>query len=822
MDTLLRDLKYALRMQTSSAGFTLIAVVTLALGIGASTAVFSVVNAILLKPLSYPDAARILMPWHIAPIAAGFGSDRFPWSKLEFSLFSHQSKTFEEMGAFQGDSFNLTGAGEPVRLEGVRASAGFFPALGTRPAVGRTFTAAEDQPGHEYEVILSDELWRERFGGEKDIVGRAMELNGYSYTVIGVMPEGFAFPRAEEMHVTSLDFPRDPQLWVPLAIPPGARGPSDLAVIAKLRSGASIQQAQAELEVFARRMDRQFPASKGWFKCRAIPLSQQVAGDTRRPLLLILGAVGVVLLIACSNVASLLLTRAIGRRREFVVRAAIGAGNLRLVRQLLTESVLLAMTGGLLGVLLAVEGIHFVKVFGPANIPRLHEVSLDFPVVAFALGISFLTGILFGLAPAVSVARESLGSALREGGQRAGGTLAGARVRSGLLVCEVASALILVVAAGLLVRTFYHLLGANGGFSPEHVLTFQLSLPSANYPDPDRMAGLYRKILPGLQNLPGVTSAGLVSAIPMGGTPDSSVIRVPEHPATDEHEKAYSDYSFASPGYFRAVGTPLLRGRDFLDSDNLAARPVTIVNSAMAKKYWPGQDPLGKQVGVLNPRWPARTIVGIVADIKHVSMREDASPEMYVPYTQNEIKIWPSMQTMQVAIRTKADPTSMTGSVRAAIGLVDPSLPMARVVTLTNLVNDSMAQPRFSMLLLGSFAGMAVILACIGMYGVISHGVAQRTREIGIRMALGAQRREVFGMVLWQGAQLAGIGILIGIAAALGLTRLMSRFLYGVGATDPLTFVGMPVVLAAVALLACYLPAMRATRVDPMVSLRAE
>ena len=444
-------------------------------------------------------------------------------------------------------------------------------------------------------------------------------------------------------------------------------------------------------------------------------------------------------------------------------------------------------------------------------------------MVAFAIGIAFVTGILFGWVPAFSAtARENLASALREGGQRAGGTLTGSRMRNSFMVLEVALALLLTVAAGLLVRTFYQILGANGGFNPSHVLTFELSPPSSKYPDPDRLVTLYRKVLLRLQELPGVSSTGLVSDVPMGGAPDSTVIRIPEHPATNEKERAYANYSFISPDYFYAIGTPLLHGRGFRGSDTLSSTPVTIINSSMAKKFWPGEDPIGKQVGVFNPRWPSRTIVGIVADIKHISMREEYSPEMFVPYTQNEIKTWPSVQTMQVAVRAKADPNSIIRNVRDAIRSVDPGLPMARVITLRHLIDNSMTQPRFAMLLLGSFAGTAVVLACIGMYGVISYSVAQRTREIGIRMALGATQQDVFRMVLWQGGRLAGLGIFIGLAAALALTRLMTSFLYNVHATDPITFVFVSLMLAAVALAACYFPALRATCVDPMISLRDE
>ncbi len=820
LENLLQDVRFGVRMLRKSPGFTAIAVLTFALGIGASTAVFSVVNTILLKPLPYPHSERIVLPWRLAPIQTDF-ADSFPWTKREFVSFAQQSKTFQYLGGFMPDSFNLTGSGEPARLDGIRASVGFFPALGVTPLIGRTFTAAEDQPGNEHEVVLGHKLWSDRFGSDPHILGKAIELNGYAYTVIGVMPAGFAFPHGQEMPA-SLDCPREAQLWVPLAVAAAPRGPNELGVLGRMKPGVTFDQAQAELDIFANWEDSQFPEGKGWHNSRVKSLDRQVAGDTRRPLLLILGAVGLVLLIASSNVASLLLTRSLGRRREFTLRSALGAGRGRMVRQLLTESLLLAAAGSLVGILLAQATIDFLKILGPADIPRLSEVALDLRVFLFTFGVTLVSGMLFGLTPAIGATREGLIGALKEGGNRSGGSAAHPKTRNALLVVQVALALVLVISAGLLIKTFYSLLGANAGFNPTRVLTFQLSLPSGKYNDTDRMARVYQRVLQQLQSTPRVHFAGLESFVPFGGATDSTVIRIPDHPPFDNKERPYANYSFASPGYFSAVGTPLLQGRDFLESDTSSAPLVTIINRAMARKYWPGQDPIGRQVGVADKRWKTRTIVGVVADTKRLSLREEPTAEMYVPYTQNEIKIWPSMQTMQVALRTDADPAAIVGSVREAVRSVDPDLPLAKIATLTTLVDESMAQARFSMLLLGAFGGLAVALAAVGMYGVISYSVSQRTQEIGIRMALGAERGSVFTMVLGQGARLAGMGVGIGIAAAFGATHMMSSYLYGVGATDPLTFAAVSLLLGAIALLACYLPARRATRVDPMIALRYE
>jgi predicted permease len=814
-----QDLRYGVRTLRKSPGFAMVAVLTLALGIGASTAVFSLVSAILLKPLPFPESDRIVLPELVSPPGVNIGSEYFPWGEKQFRMLTQDAHPFTAVGAFQSDSFNLNGANEPAFLDGYRASAGFFPALGISAALGRTFTAEEDRPGHEYEVVLSNQLWRERFGGDRGVLGRAIRLNGYAYTIIGVMPAGFVFPRAEEMP-SSFNFPREAQLWVPLAVAAEPKGgPSELAVIGRLKPGVTIAQAQAAMDLVAKHAESKDPLWKGWFNARIVPLERQVTGDTRRPLQLMFGAVGIVLLIACSNVANLLLTRSLGRRREFTLRAALGAGRARLVRQLLTESLVIALIAGVVGILIAFAGIYFVKTFGPSNIPRLQEIALDLPVLAFTLGISLATGILFGLAPALGATRENLVTSLKEGSQRSGTSSAGSRFREVLLVSQLALALILVISAGLLTRAFLGMLGTNGGFNAERVLTFQMSLPAVTYADESHIVTLYRNALERLRSIPGVESAGIGETVPMGGEGESTVIRLPDHPATSQKELPFANYTIISPGYFSAIGTPLLRGRDFVESDTATSVPVAIVNAEMEKKYWPGQSAIGKQVGPGSPRFPLATIVGVVPNVKHISLREETAPEMFVLYTQNP---WPSMLNMRVALRTKTDPASITESVREAIHSLDPDLPLAKVATLTTLVNDSMAQPRFSMLLLTSFGMLALALASIGMYGVISYSVMQRTQEIGVRMALGAARQNVFAMVLGRGARLVSLGIGIGVVAALGVTRTMASFLFGVAPTDPLTFAGVSLLLVAVALLACYLPARRATRIDPIVALRYE
>ena len=821
LETLFHDVRFAFRMLRKNPAFTAVAILTLALGVGASTAVFSLVNAVLLKPLPYPHSEQIVFPWRQSPQGLNLGYNEIPWGRTEFLILAQESKAFESLGAFQSDSFNLTGSGDPVRLDGLRASAGFFPSLGVSPLLGRTYTADEDQPGHAHSVVLGYQLWRDRFGADSTILGRTLELNGEGYTIIGVMPPGFVFPRAAEMP-GGFTFAREAQLWIPLALSHAPRIPAEddlLAIVGRLKPGVSIAQGQAEMDLFTHRFEAQGPGAKGWFNQRVTPLNRQIAGDTRHPLLLILCAVGVVLLIACSNVASLLLTRSLGRKREFTLRAALGANNHRLIRQLLTESLLLATFSGFLGILLAGAIVHFIKIVGPSNIPRLGETNLDLRVLFFALAVSFFAGILFGLAPAIAAGRKNLSESLKESGQRSGESRANAGLRNALLVSEVALAFVLVIAAGLLTQSFFHLLRVDPGFAPERVLTFELSLPATKYPDQPHTTALYQNALQKLRSMPGIESAGIIETLPMGGATESTGIRIPGHIPADKNETPYANYTIASPGYFSTVGTPLLRGRDFLDSDTADSLPVTIINSAMAKKFWPGSDPIGKQVGPGSPLYPAATIIGIVADTKRLSLREEPAPEMFVLYNQ---KVWPSLLTMDVVLRTKADPASASTAARDAIHSVDPDLPLAKIAALETLVDDSVIQQRFAMLVLGAFGALALLLASIGMYGVISYSTMQRTQEIGIRMALGAQRHTILAMVLNHGGRLAGLGIAIGIVAAIAMARLMSSFLYGVQPADPATFAAVALLLCVVALLACYVPARRAMRVDPIVALRYE
>ncbi len=814
---LLNDLRFALRFYSKRPGFLLTVVSILGLGIGATAAVFSVANAVILKPLPYPDSDRIVIPWRQTPPGVNLGYREIPWGIDSFHAMSEETRTYQSLGAFKQNSFNLTGAGGPELLSGFRVSAGFFPALGVEPQLGRWFTQAEDQPGREGEVILSDKLWRERFGGDTHILGRMLDLNGAAYLVIGIMPPGFMFPHGEEMPA-SFHFPRTAELWVPLAAPAAAApdADDDLAIIGKLQPAISYSQAQSAMDLFSAKMETQ-TKTKGWFSSRVTTLVQQVAGDMKTPLLLTLAAVAVVLFIVCANIANLLLVSSMERRTEFTLRAAIGAGQGHLVRQILTENFFLAGLGGFLGILVAFGATFAIKRFGPQDIPRLQETNLDLNVLFFVVAITLLSGLFFGIAPILGVGRRSLTEALNE---RRLGSVRGAistKIRGSLTVIEVALALVLMVAASLLIETFSRLLHTDAGFNSARVLTFKLSLPQSKYSDPDKIVAIYHRILQSLSSASGVEAASIIETVPLTGATEGSGIRIPGYVPTSRKDRLVANYNIAGPGYFRAVGTPLLQGREFDESDTAQSQPVVIINSAMAKKFFAGRRPIGMQVGLGSPRFPLMNIVGVVEDVKHISLREDPGPEMYVPYTQ---KPFPSMLIMSVVLRTRVMPEAATRDVETIIHSIDSDLPLADITTLETIRANSTSQARFSMLLMTSFGGLALVLACLGMYGVISYSTAQRTPEIGVRMAFGASRSSVFRMMFGQAAQLGAYGAVIGILTALLLTGAMRRFVYGIEPNDPVTLLVACIVLAVTILLASYFPSRRAMQVDPIVAIR--
>jgi len=818
MDPLWQDIRYALRTLARKPGFTFVAVVTLALGIGANTAIFSVVNAVLLRPLPYPEPERLVQVWNKLESA---GLPQLWFSEPEIIDYRQRQQHFEDIAVFTAQGANLTGAGEPQRVTLCFTSAPFFPVLGVNPLLGRTFTPEEDVPGNDRVVVLSHAFWEQQFGGDPSAVGRSVTLNENPYVVIGVMPPGFAFP------------PEEVQLWTPLAIntaEPDSRGSHYLEAVARIKLSISFEEAQAGISGVARQVATDnrdyYREGRGWGSY-LIPLHDSYVGEIRPALLVLLAAVGFVLLIACANLANLLLARATVRQKEIAIRAALGAGRLRIVRQLLTESVLLALAGGAAGLLPAYAGLRVLPALSPEGLPRLGEIQIDPRVLGFTLTLSVLTGLFFGLVPAWHAARTDLQESLKEGGRRSAGS-GHHRLRGLLVVAEVALSLVLLVGAGLAMRSFYRLLGVNPGYRTENVLTFRTALPNARYPDLPRVNGFYRDLSARLAALPGVDSVSAIDLLPLSGLYSSGTVSVEAPgaafvpPPADEHDPVpgiETDYRTVLPGYFETMGMTLQEGRFFMASDDAEAPPVAIIDEAFARHFWGDESPLGQRLtlgGGSEPQW--RTIVGVVRHIRHYGLQTEGREQLYLSHPQLPF----AARSMHVVLRTSTDSASLFPVVRQLVAALDPELPLYDVDTMEQRLAASVTQPRFNLLLLGLFALVALVMAAVGLYGVMAYSVSQRTHELGVRMALGAQPRDIFRLVVGQGLLLTLAGVALGLLAAFGLTRLMRSLLFGVSATDPLTFTGVAAVLAGVALLACWLPARRATRVDPMLALRYE
>ena len=813
MDTLRNDLRYALRRLRGNPAFTAVVVLTLALGIGANSAIFSVVDTVLLKPLPYPDAGRLVTIYH-----------DYPTLKLEASVSApgfrdYRDKThdFESVAVETGWSANLTGIGDPQRLRGARVSGLFFKTMGIAPALGRPITPAEDEPGRNHIVVLSDGLWHRLFGGDPHVIGRTMSLNGEPYEIAGVMPASFH------------DFwTRTVELWTPLALPPQAFTPDNytnesLNVVARLRGGVTGEQAGRDMQAFAQQLKRDYPNQfpPDWtLEVRA--LSTVSSGKIRPALLVLLGAVGFVLLIACANVANLLLARAAGRSREVAVRTALGATRRDLVRQLLAESVTLSLAGGALGLGLAWWSLRTLKAVNPENVPRVQDLGLNGTVLLFTIVIAVATGILFGLVPALQMSRTDLNTTLREGGRSGTADRSGQRVRRVLVVAEVALALMLLTGAGLLIRSFARLQGVDPGFDAHNVLTFTLSLPQAKYPSDTAVNAFFDAVLPRIRAVPGVRTAGAVSSVPFGGNWSTASYNVEGYMPPPNGNMPWGDIRVVSPGYFETMKIPVRRGHVMTQQDGEGALRVAVVDEQLVRKFLKsGEDPIGHRLwfGAPTPNDSTRyiTIIGVVSHAMQEGLDADPRPQLYLPYHQAG-----RMNGLDVAVRTAGEPTQYVAAIRRAIQSVDPDQPMSSVRDLDDMVSASLGQRRMSTVLLGTFAAIALALACIGLYGVMSYSVSQRGREMGIRMALGARNVDVIGLVLRQGMVLVLTGVVLGVVAALLLTRVMASQLYDVRATDPATFVGVAVLLTGVAFLATYLPARRATHVDPVVALREE
>ena len=806
---MLKDIRYGIRSLLKRPGLTAVALLTLGLGIGVNTAIFSAVDSVLLRPLPLKDSSRLVAVWEHTP-ALGIAQNQMAPANF-FDLRNH-NQVFEDVGAFSDLSLNLTGEGEPERLEGQLVTANVPALLGVQPALGRTFAADEDQIGHEHVVLLSDALWQRRFNRDPGIINRNITLNSETFTVVGVMPRGFFFPV------------REAELWIPWAMEPeqaSGRGDHYLRVVARLKPGITIERANTETESLAARLAADFPRTNEGLGILVRSFHQDYVGDLRLPILILFAAVGVVLLIVCANVANLLLAQATTRRREVAIRMALGAGRWTIARQFLVESLLLALGGGLLGAIGAIWGVEALSKLLPESLSKLQAISIDARVLLFTLAAVAMTAIVFGVAPALHAARANPGDTLGDTARDAGGGVSGRHVRRLLVVSEVALAVVLLVGAGLLVRSFQRLRQVDLGFKTDNLLTMRMDLPMPKYLKPETRAAFYDEVLRRVDEIPGVQSAGMISFLPLSTSGMKFSFSVEGRAQPGDMNLPFALYRAISPDYFRATGIPLQRGRFFDAHDAPGSLPIVVVNRKLAEQFWPGQEAIGKRlkVGPVDSPNAWATVVGVVGDVRQNGFYGEQQYELYAPNAQ-ERRSW--LAPRDLVVRTSGDPRSIAGAVRQAVWAVDKDQPVSNVRTMNEVFAAAISRERFQMLLLALFATLALILACVGLYGVISYGVAQRTHEIGVRMALGAQSSDVLRLVIRQGMVLTVVGLVLGTIAALAATRVMTDLLYGVTATDAITFISVAALLVLVALLACYLPARRATKVDPLIALRYE
>jgi putative ABC transport system permease protein len=813
LEALLQDIRYGARVLVKHKGFTAVAVLTLALGIGANTAIFSVVNELLLRPLPYKDADRIVMLWETSPKSMSGG----PTSRINFRAWREQGTTFESMAAFTDQRLNLTGIGEPEEIAAQFATPELFHVLGIEPILGRGTTEEDARPGAPDVAVLSYGFWQRRFGGDPKIIDKLIMLNGSPFTVIGVMPTGFQL-YLKKWSSTG----RPAELWTVLDMPTEGDAATHgrfLSVVARMKPGVTLEQAGAEMKTVMARLGEDALAYNKGRSAMVIPLREQFVGNVRPALLILLGAVGFVLLIACANVANLLLSRAAAREKEIALRTALGASRMRIVRQLLTESLLLALLGGLLGLMLAWWGIGGLVMISPPDLINLQGVGINVTVLVWTLGIALVTGIIFGLVPALEATRLNLNDALKEGSKGAGGQGSRSqRLRSALVIAEVALALVLLVNAGLLVKSFVRLQKIDTGFDTENVLTMVERLPASKYKEDSQKVAYFRQAIERIRSLPGIRSVGIVSYLPLYGGPGAATsVSIEGRPAPPPDQHLTTDVRAADRGYFDTMGIPILRGRNFTDIEDSEARHIALISESFARQHFPGEDPIGKRIAVNMFDKPNPTeIVGVVGDVRYGSVTDEAKPTVYFPHSEL------THSFMTLVIRTQDDPAAMAPAVVRELRMIDPDQPVSDVRTMNQVMADTLARARFNTLLLGLFAGLATLLAAVGIFGVMNYSVALRTREIGIRMALGAQPARVLMLILKQGLLLTLIGIGIGLAGSLALTRVVSSLLFGVEATDPVTLAAIALLLMVVSLVACYIPARRATRIDPMLALRYE
>lgn len=814
MLSVIRDARFALRGLLKNPGFALVVISTLALGIGANTAIFSVVYNVLFRPLPYEESGELVAIWSRFLPESGFDFEYFPVAPPEFLDYQRETAAMEEVAAHYSFGATLTGAGaEPERARGVAVSANLFSVLGVEAALGRTFAGDEDVPGGPSVVVLSHSLWERRYGADPDIIGRSVTINGRSAQVVGVMPEGFAFPHPEVA------------LYIPLAIDPELdtnRRAHYLAVLGRLAEGASLHTAEAEMQGMMAGWKEEYPDIHTGHFLIMRPLLDQVVGDARPALLVLLAAVGFVLVVVCANVANLLLVRGEGRRREIALRVALGAGRWHIFRQLITESAVLSLLGGALGLLIATFGVELIMSFEPGVIPRAERVGLDAVVYLFAALVTGLTAVAFGLVPALQAGASRLGNALVEGGRSGTAGRSRLRFRRALVVTQVAVSLVLAISAALLIKSFAGLLRVAPGFRAENLLVAELSLPSGEYPEPQRVTDFYAGLLERLNDLPGVVSASGISSLPLQETPPNVDFMIEGRPPRTQGEPARSgDRIVALRGLTRSLGVRLLEGRFFDDSDRAGAAPVAVVNRTLARMFWPDESPIGKRIRQSESA-PWLAIVGVVDDMKYAGLEAEGRPAWYIPHAQAPESIDGAARTMTLTLRTSGDPVALSPELRRVVWQLDPALPIAGLRSMSDVLAASVAPTRFTMTLMILFAGLALILGAVGIYGVISYTVARRTQELGIRMALGAEPRRLARRVVGEGAKLTMIGLGVGAVGAAVATRLLSALLYGVSATDPTAFLTAAALLAAVALLASWVPARRATRIDPAIALRQE
>jgi putative ABC transport system permease protein len=806
----LKDLRLAVRSLLKRPAFAAVVVFTLALGIGANTAIFSVVDAVLLRPLPYGEPERLVAVW--AKDATKNLTNQ-PVSFLNYVDWKAQGEAFEELSAIRAESLNLTGLGEPERVNGVKVTVNMLKTLGVRPEIGRDFLAEEGQPEKASVALVSYGLWQRRFGADPKLVGQTLMLDAKPHTVVGVLPRWLKYPGLQLP-------PNGADIWIPFLVSPSQnlRGFANLRLVGRLKPGITLTQAQADVDLIARRLEQQYPQDNTNLGISVIPLQEQLVGNVRLALLILTGAVSLVLLIACANVANLMLARAASRGAETAIRSVLGAGRWRLVRQVLVECGVLSLAGGAVGMLLAYSGLFWVRTLNVAGLPRLEEVGLNLKVLAFTMAASIATGVVCGLLPSLQFSAVRLNDSLKEGRKGAAGGGRNRRWLRGLVVAEIALASVLLVGAGLLLRSFERVIETDPGFKPRNVLTLNVPLPTTNYPDQPRQLAFYEAALPRLSSLPGVESAAGVFRVPLVGLA-TSTFSIEGKPVA-LGGKPNCDYRTVSPSYFHTLGIPLRSGREFSERDRPDSPDAIVINEELARRFFPGENAVGRRLQIGNEETRFREIVGVVGDVHITSLAAPVDPAIYVPMAQNT---WPqALRISTFALRTSLEPRSLLAAIRKEVQAIDPSLPVTQVQTMDEIVEGSLAQQRFSLTLLMVFAAVAGILAVIGIYGVMSYNVTQQTHELGIRLALGAQREEIVSMVVRDGARLALLGVAIGIVGSLFLTRLMSGLLFGVSATDPLTFAVMALTLIAVCVVAGGIPALRAARVNAITALRAD